>query len=600
MAAAGTCAADDEKEQKNCCEDEGFFDVPDPISAIWVRCRRTSAVELAWHAPRDNERPILRYQVCAWPWVLGQPCGPLPTQTSDSLDWCGPGPGPTLQQMSAAETAITSSTDSGGSASSTCSWLLAEPEGEAAAANVGASPDSVPRSVLDCQPLPSAAWVSVRAGNEEGWAEWAAPALVFFRGKSLGGGETEEEQLSKQALLTWGLGEDGRLGRGTDSAQQKSVCAEPGPVVGFPSSSLASLALGSHSAAITAEDELFVWGTFLAEPPRSGGSSVNEDGNAEVDMLVEAAQQQTEFTAHSVACGRFATAVLSADAKAYVWGPNESFQCGVPSGQLLTSMAKLKVPGDAPLVALELGEFHGLALTAAGEVLAWGMEQGPEVAFTENAKKLGGLLPKSAAVNQPEPRRLDIPRQVIAVAAGGYHSSLVTDDGRLWMWGSNTYGQLGLGLTSSELAAAAAPRPLEDFGAALKAAKVALGGFHSAIIDEKGCLWTCGDNRKGQCGQGEEAQLPGPRPVALPGRCIGASCGGFFSLFEVAGETQTVDPVLLACGWGKEGCLGFGQPCKRMLRPRQMPRGQGGRWLCMRAGMVHVAGFLQQTQAGYA
>lgn len=79
---------------------------------------------------------------------------------------------------------------------------------------------------------------------------------------------------------------------------------------------------------------------------------------------------------HGVACGRFNTALLSAEGRCYVWGPNEMFQCGAGGDAVLRRLTELKV--ESALVQVELGEFHGVALSAQGTALRWGMEQGPE------------------------------------------------------------------------------------------------------------------------------------------------------------------------------------------------------------------------------
>ncbi|CAE8585189.1 unnamed protein product [Polarella glacialis] len=585
-------------------EEDLFFDVPDVISEIAVSSRGPRHVQLQWRLPRDNSRPVLRYQARSQPWTLGSKHGPLPSQDSDGFTSNGPGAA-TLHDVSAAEA------ECGKPGYASCK--LPAPKVERAV---------LPESVLE-RHLPMAAWVSLRAANVEGWSEWATPILTLFRDPALGEEtEREEQPLCESVIYSWGLGEDGRLGRGLE-AVERGVCAETNAAVEaqLRGRRLVDLALGSHSAAVTTEDELLVWGTFLADMEDAGEDDTADSAEAawsEVDMLVEPAHQPTSFPVHAVACGRFATAAISADGQIYAWGPNEAFQCGVRGRQVLKSVCHVRVPNDVPVVSVHLGEFHGLALTAEGGALAWGMEQGPEVALSNgNESALGGLVPQRAAMNQPQPRHLDLPRPVLAVATGAYHSALITDDGCLWTWGSNEYGQLGLGLAPSALGTATRPRPVDHFGreGRTKAAKLSLGGFHTAVIDTDRRIFTFGDNRRGQCGQGEVQQLLSPvlLQLCLPSSassgstcasCLGVSCGGFFSLIEAAPEPDadlcSTGPMLLACGWGKEGCLGFGQPCKRMLRPRLMPAPSacfdGGRrvarWVCMRTGMVHVAGLV--------
>jgi len=262
---------------------------------------------------------------------------------------------------------------------------------------------------------------------------------------------------------------------------------------------------------------------------------------------------------------------------------------------------------------LALGEFHGIALTSEGSVLTWGMEQGPEVSVGTGKKLAPGLgeLPERVGLNQKEPRTLDVPCRAVEVAAGAYHSALITEDGKLWLWGSNEQGQLGIGRPGAP-AALHTPVACKAFGAAgtrdedgsLRCActSVSLGGFHSAALDVEGRLFTWGDNRRGQCGHGEAKGICEPKLLQLASDdplCVFVSCGGFFTLLEAypksAGASQP--PSYFACGWGKDGCLGFGQACKRMLRPQPLPRPlPGHHWTKLWAGAVHVAGLLAQTE----
>merc|ERR1719247_3099565 len=247
-------------------------------------------------------------------------------------------------------------------------------------------------------------------------------------------------------------------------------------------------------------------------------------------------------------------------------------------------LTRLQIPKSAPVVQVALGEHHGLALTAYGTALVWGMEQSPPLGFGTNEfgqSPGGGYLPAQATFNQPTPRALDVQGKVVFIAAGGYHSALITEDGRLWTWGQNARKQLGQDTKAPDIHQ---PR-LVDALAGHKMVSACLGGFHSAAIDSAGTVFTWGDNKRGQCGQGELDVVDIPTALSFPNgqSCTGASCGGFFSFFRVKLDTSD-SAVYFACGWGKEGCLGFGQVCKRMLRPQRLPHlKEGRRWAYIEA-----------------
>ncbi len=83
---------------------------------------------------------------------------------------------------------------------------------------------------------------------------------------------------------------------------------------------------------------------------------------------------------------------------------------------------------------LALGETGGhiIALTEQGTVWAWGANE-------------FGQLGVGDAMRRTNWTRVEALEDVIAVAAGTLHSAAVARDGSLWTWGANDQGQLGDG-----------------------------------------------------------------------------------------------------------------------------------------------------------
>eukprot|EP00927_Polykrikos_kofoidii_P032544 TRINITY_DN27694_c0_g1_i1.p1 TRINITY_DN27694_c0_g1~~TRINITY_DN27694_c0_g1_i1.p1 ORF type:complete len:585 (+),score=81.76 TRINITY_DN27694_c0_g1_i1:124-1878(+) len=576
------------------CAEEEFVDIPDVVDEIRLVGRDAEGVMFEWRVPCDNARPILRYDILVRRWCLGCDCGELP-EGDDVVETADTGCRTAVDLLIAVEDCD--------AREGYCQFRLRQDNVPKHHSNESTPLSSFPQTRLSVDVPPVAAWVSVRAVNCEGLASWAEPTLLLFRGKELAP--------SAATLHTWGLAEDGRLGRGR-AAVDRGVCAESGAVEELNDVCVHAMAMGSHSAIITADDRLMVWGTFLADAETDGSKTEPPRHDDEVQVVMEPVEQPTSFVPHDVACGRFTTVVYSAEGRVFAWGPNDAYQCGTTGPGVIRQLVELKIPRRKQVVQLALGEFHGLGLTADGIVVSWGMEQGPEVITgagvaigEENARLAALKLPTRASLNQPEPRVLDMPRRVVKVAAGAYHSALITDDGRLWTWGSNDKRQLGIQDCCE--ASLASPHPV---GGSLRkhgevsdndhprVLHVSLGGWHTAAVDTAGCLFTWGDNGRGQCGQGEAKLVATPlivtlsTPKATFSRCLGASCGGMFSIFEAV-DDETGDPRFFSCGLGKDGCLGFGQACKRMLRPQPMPEPPDGqRWAHIQAGTVHVAGLL--------
>ena len=95
-----------------------------------------------------------------------------------------------------------------------------------------------------------------------------------------------------------------------------------------------------------------------------------------------------------------------------------------------------------------------------------------------------------------------IMEQVIAVSASsgslgpqdwGRHALAVTEDGRLWAWGTNTFGQVGDGTTVYR------PEPVHLMD---NVTAVSAGGVRSFALREDGSLWAWGANWNGMLGDG--------------------------------------------------------------------------------------------------
>ena len=83
----------------------------------------------------------------------------------------------------------------------------------------------------------------------------------------------------------------------------------------------------------------------------------------------------------------------------------------------------------------------------------------------------------------------------MAAAAGLVHSAAVGEDGSLFVWGSGAKGQLGTGDTASRLA------PTRVAGLPAPVRQVAAGRYHTGIVTEAGDLLMCGYGSDGfMCG----------------------------------------------------------------------------------------------------
>ena len=132
------------------------------------------------------------------------------------------------------------------------------------------------------------------------------------------------------------------------------------------------------------------------------------------------------------------------------------------------------------------------------------------------------------------------------IACGGDSSAAIKEDGTLWAWGYNRYGQIGCGLDGREHYAVENPAQIMD-----NATSVSLGNLHSAAIKEDGSLWAWGLNDHGQIGDGSSEQEINA-PVKVMDNVASVSLGGGHS------SAIAKDGSLWAWGLNNRGQLGDG------------------------------------------
>lgn len=114
------------------------------------------------------------------------------------------------------------------------------------------------------------------------------------------------------------------------------------------------------------------------------------------------------------------------------------------------------------------------------------------------------------------------------VATSGDHKFVLTNEGLLYAWGNNQYGQLGFKPDSTNTSTPVnVNKPTIINGSWLK---VAAGGKHSAAISTDGHLYTTGWNSRGQLGTGDTDNRFEWTEVASDKTFTDVACGNQFTV----------------------------------------------------------------------
>ena len=119
--------------------------------------------------------------------------------------------------------------------------------------------------------------------------------------------------------------------------------------------------------------------------------------------------------------------------------------------------------------------------------------------------------------------------KVAMLATGEEHSMCVTDDGAVWAWGANHWGQLG---STHPLRSSVVPLQWPpDLCNGAPARMVACGERHTLVLTRAGEVWACGDAQYGATGRvGFETARRTPERVAgLPAGVVLVAANERFS-----------------------------------------------------------------------
>lgn len=121
------------------------------------------------------------------------------------------------------------------------------------------------------------------------------------------------------------------------------------------------------------------------------------------------------------------------------------------------------------------------------------------------------------------------------LSLGDYHSGVIAQDGSLYMWGVNDFGQIGDGTTKNRYK----PTKILDH-----VVSVSLGDYYSGAITQDGSLYMWGSNVYGQIGDGTTKARYTPTQITIPGGVALPSDLKFDFDISTQSEEASADSVL--------------------------------------------------------
>jgi alpha-tubulin suppressor-like RCC1 family protein len=266
-------------------------------------------------------------------------------------------------------------------------------------------------------------------------------------------------------VRSWGGNNVGQLGTGTTTGRLST-----GTVPGL--TGVVAIAAGRlHSLAARSDGTVWTWGNNAQGTLGNGTTVANSLSPVQALNL-------TGVTDVAAGVGGNSVAALRNDGTVWTWGDNASGQLG--DGTLTQRNAPVKVLNLTGVTAIATANAHMVALRNDGTVWTWGynasgqLGNGTTSAYSTTPVRVAGLT------------------GVVRIAAGAHHTLALRNDGTVWGWGSNSYGQTDCSFVAS-------PTPVK-VSSLTGVVEISAGTFHSLARKSDGTIWAWGHNSYGQLG----------------------------------------------------------------------------------------------------
>lgn len=350
-------------------------------------------------------------------------------------------------------------------------------------------------------------------------------------------------------LFLWGGNDAGQLGTG--GSPGRVLVDGPDQVHPFPRR-VAMVALGHAHTLVLEQGTGRVYGVGANGSGEAtgrsteGSSTCREEGGGLVRLLEEEQEESGEqgvgIKMTWVAGGvRHSAGVTEAGGALVTWGSRTHGQA-LPSGH-----ASWKPLDGADVVSVACGWRHTVLVDSRGRVYTLGANKYGQRGLGEGEEK------EETSARDPLPRRVLLGRDesaacVVEVVSGWSHVLARTDDGRVFGWGRNTFGQLGLGQDAPESVKAPVLLPLPEGVGPVR--EIAAGSEYSVVVGGKGGVYACGWNEHGNLGLGDRenrrgwVRVPLPESVEALARETGqllVACGGAHVLTLATDQSGNCD-----------------------------------------------------------
>jgi alpha-tubulin suppressor-like RCC1 family protein len=303
------------------------------------------------------------------------------------------------------------------------------------------------------------------------------------------------------------------------------------------------------------------------------GDNTRTDKSSPVQTIAGGTNWKQISTFQSLGGVGDGTSAIKTDGTLWLWGGNTYGQLGDNTTTSKSSPVQTIAGGTnwSKLATNHYSATHVAAIKTDGTLWLWGYNSGGNLGTNDVVHRSSPVQTISGGTNW---KQVSIGPQ--SGIPGGGHTAAIKTDGTLWLWGSNSNGQLGDNTITSKSS------PIQTVSGGTNWKQVSCGGSHTAAIKTDGTLWLWGDNTRGQLGINDITHRSSPVQTVSGGtNWKQVSCGGSNS------AAIKTDGTLWLWGWNDSGQLGDNSTTHRSS-PVQTVAG-GTNWKQVSGGSQHSA-----------
>ncbi|KAL4869319.1 hypothetical protein BDV12DRAFT_167913 [Aspergillus spectabilis] len=259
---------------------------------------------------------------------------------------------------------------------------------------------------------------------------------------------------------------------------------------------------GMHCVALTHDNKILTWGVndqgaLGRDTSWDGGYKDMDKGDSDSDsdsndgpdlnphectptaIPSDSFLEGTVFV--GVAAGDSSSFALTEEGYVYGWGTFRSNDgiLGFNSGTRVQTVPTL-LPDLKKIKHLVCGDNHVLALNDKGAVFSWGSGQ---------QNQLGRRIIERTKLNGLQPREFGLPKSIVHIGAGAFHSFAVHQSGKVYAWGLNSFGETGIREHAGDSEAAIVHPTVVKSLSEKNVTQICGGAHHSLAVTQDGqCL----------------------------------------------------------------------------------------------------------------